>query len=89
MKIDVFAHILPVKYREALQKENLPPSYRRMHETPTLFDIDQMSRTGSDLRLVASLASADMAKHPGNTQIEATQVEVGRVLVEEFVKGSQ
>lgn len=45
MKIDVFPHILPIKYKEALHKEIGPGHLKELHEiVPTLTDLDYRLR---------------------------------------------
>ncbi|MBW2067154.1 MAG: amidohydrolase [Deltaproteobacteria bacterium] len=45
MKIDVFPHILPVKYKEAFQKINRSEAFVKMHSIiPTLYDLDYRFR---------------------------------------------
>jgi predicted TIM-barrel fold metal-dependent hydrolase len=45
MKIDIFPHILPKKYMEALHKENGLGHLRHLHKViPTLFDLDYRFR---------------------------------------------
>jgi len=42
MKIDIFSHILPNKYKEALHKEIPGSFYKTLHDsTPALFDLDK------------------------------------------------
>ena len=45
MKIDIFPHILPVKYKEAFQKVNKSEAFSKMHSIiPTLSDLDYRFR---------------------------------------------
>jgi uncharacterized protein len=45
MKIDIFPHILPVKYKEAFQKINKSEAFTKMHNIiPTLSDLDYRFR---------------------------------------------
>ena len=45
MKIDIFPHILPVKYKEAFQKVNRSEVFSKMHNIiPTLYDLDYRFR---------------------------------------------
>lgn len=45
MKIDIFPHILPIKYMEALHKEKGLGHFERLHKViPTLFDLDSRFR---------------------------------------------
>ncbi len=45
MKIDIFAHILPLKYKEALEKESSSnPNYKTREHIPTLYDLDYRFR---------------------------------------------
>jgi aminocarboxymuconate-semialdehyde decarboxylase len=45
MKIDIFPHILPAKFMEALHKENGLGHFRHLHKViPTLFDLDYRFR---------------------------------------------
>ena len=45
MKIDIFPHILPIKYMEALHKEKGLGHFERLHKLiPTLFDLDSRFR---------------------------------------------
>ena len=45
MKIDIFPHILPVKYKEAFQKVNKSEVFIKMHNIiPTLYDLDYRFR---------------------------------------------
>jgi predicted TIM-barrel fold metal-dependent hydrolase len=45
MKIDIFPHILPVKYKEAFQKVNQSEAFSKMHNIiPTLSDLDYRFR---------------------------------------------
>jgi predicted TIM-barrel fold metal-dependent hydrolase len=45
MKIDIFPHILPVKYKEAFQKVNKSEAFTQMHNIiPTLYDLDYRFR---------------------------------------------
>jgi predicted TIM-barrel fold metal-dependent hydrolase len=45
MKIDIFPHILPVKYKEAFQKVNKSEAFSKMHNIiPTLSDLDYRFR---------------------------------------------
>ena len=45
LKIDIFAHILPAKYKEAIDKEMGAGHYRMVHETmATMYDIDYRFR---------------------------------------------
>ncbi len=45
MKIDIFPHILPAKYKEALHKESKPGFWKSLHNSlPTLFDLDYRFR---------------------------------------------
>jgi uncharacterized protein len=61
MKIDIFPHILPVKYKEAFQKVNKSEAFTKMHNIiPTLYDLDY--RFGimdkyNDLRQVLTLSA--------------------------------
>jgi len=44
MKIDAFCHIVPAKYKEALEKEIGSPLWRSLHNAlPTMYDLDQDS----------------------------------------------
>ena len=45
MKIDIFPHILPVKYKEALHKESKSAFFKKLHDViPTLTDLDYRFR---------------------------------------------
>ncbi len=45
MKIDIFPHILPMKYKEAFQKVNKSEAFTKMHQIiPTLYDLDYRFR---------------------------------------------
>lgn len=45
MKIDVFPHILPAKYKEAFRKVNTSEAFIKMHDIiPTLYDLDYRFR---------------------------------------------
>ncbi len=45
MKIDIFTHILPVRYKEAFRKINRSESFVKMHDIiPTLYDIEARFR---------------------------------------------
>jgi len=45
MKIDAFCHIVPAKYKEALEKEIGSPLWRSLHNAlPTMYDLDQRFR---------------------------------------------
>ena len=45
MKIDIFPHILPIKYMEVLHKEKGLGHFERLHKViPTLFDLDSRFR---------------------------------------------
>ncbi len=45
MKIDVYAHVVPTKYKEALHKEIGPGFYTDLHDSlPTLFDLSYRFR---------------------------------------------
>ena len=45
MRIDIFPHILPVKYKEAFQKVNRSEGFIKMHNIiPTLYDLDYRFR---------------------------------------------
>lgn len=61
MKIDIFPHILPVKYKEAFQKVNKSEVFIKMHNIiPTLSDLDYRFRIMDeydDLMQVLTLSS--------------------------------
>jgi predicted TIM-barrel fold metal-dependent hydrolase len=61
MKIDIFPHILPVKYKEAFQKVNKSEAFSKMHNIiPTLSDLDYRFRIMDgydDLRQVLTLSA--------------------------------
>ncbi len=45
MKIDIFPHILPLKYKEAFQRINKSEAFSKMHDIiPTLYDLDYRFR---------------------------------------------
>jgi predicted TIM-barrel fold metal-dependent hydrolase len=45
MKIDIYPHILPVKYKEAFRKVNKSEVFSKMHDIiPTLYDLDYRFR---------------------------------------------
>ena len=60
MKIDIFPHILPVKYKEAFQRVNRSEVFSKMHNIiPTLYDLDYRFRIMDeydDLRQVLTLS---------------------------------
>jgi predicted TIM-barrel fold metal-dependent hydrolase len=61
MKIDIYPHILPVKYKEAFQKINKSEAFIKMHDIiPTLYDLDYRFRIMDeyeDLRHVLTLSA--------------------------------
>jgi len=61
MKIDIFPHILPMKYKEAFQKVNKSEAFVKMHNIiPTLYDLDYRFRIMDeygDLMQVLTLSS--------------------------------
>lgn len=61
MKIDIFPHILPEKYKEAFQKVNKSEAFSKMHNIiPTLYDLDyrfQIMDEYDDLMQVLTLSS--------------------------------
>lgn len=61
MKIDIYPHILPMKYKEAFQKVNKSEAFIKMHGiVPTLYDLDHRFRIMDefdDLVQVLSLSS--------------------------------
>ena len=61
MKIDIFPHILPIKYKEAFQKVNKSEAFIKMHNIiPTLYDLDYRFRIMDeydDLMQVLTLTS--------------------------------
>jgi predicted TIM-barrel fold metal-dependent hydrolase len=61
MKIDIFPHILPVKYKEAFQQVNKSEAFSKMHDIiPTLSDLDYRFRImdqHDDLVQVLTLSS--------------------------------
>ncbi|MFH1490988.1 MAG: amidohydrolase family protein, partial [Pseudomonadota bacterium] len=61
MKIDIFPHILPKKYKEAFQKVNKSENFIKMHNIiPTLYDLDYRFRIMDeygDLMQVLTLSS--------------------------------
>jgi len=60
MKIDIFPHILPLKYKEAFQRVNRSEIFSKMHNIiPTLYDLDYRFRIMDeydDLRQVLTLS---------------------------------
>jgi len=44
VKIDIFSHILPLKYKQALDKRIKSGAYVKMDAIPTLFDLDSRFR---------------------------------------------
>ena len=66
MKIDIFPHILPVKYKEAFQKVNRSEVFSKMHNIiPTLYDLDYRFRIMDeygDLRQVLTLSLPPVEK---------------------------
>jgi aminocarboxymuconate-semialdehyde decarboxylase len=60
MKIDIFPHILPVRYKEAFQRVNKSEIFSKMHNIiPTLYDLDYRFRIMDeygDLRQVLTLS---------------------------------
>lgn len=61
MKIDIFTHILPIKYKEAFKKVNKSEAFAKMHEIiPTLYDIEARLRimdNFDELRQVITLSA--------------------------------
>ena len=61
MKIDIYPHILPVKYKESLHKETGPGYWQEHHNSiPTLFNLDYRFRTMdkfNDLMQVLTIAT--------------------------------
>ena len=59
MKIDIFCHIVPKKYKEALDKVS-PYYQKRIERVPTLFDLERRFRIMDkyeDLRQVLTISS--------------------------------
>lgn len=66
MKIDIFPHILPLKYKEAFQKINKSEGFVKMHNViPTLYDLDYRFRLldeYEDMMQVLTLSSPPAEK---------------------------
>ena len=86
MKIDIYPHILPVKYKEAFQKVNKSEVFSKMHNIiPTLYDLDYRFRIMDkydDLMQVLTLSSPPVENFADPKQ----SVELSKIANDEMAK---
>jgi len=86
MKIDIFPHILPVKYKEAFEKVNKSEAFTKMHNIiPTLYDLDYRFRImdrHDDLRQVLTLSAPPVENFADRKQ----SVELSRIANDEMAE---